>query len=1444
MSNQQTLLFTVIPRAVTLGSGTLPVSVFVTPRLTGDPTLGAYPDWRHWSRLLQQNGLKLQLAAGGTTQTLTVDTSKLQPALWEALFTDDTLVNPYVFDDYSGRGFITFSMRNSLSALKAIYQQAGIALALPVPGQREQESRRILRELVDGLAVHWGPDAGQKLREGVRITAGQFGTFAPRIGTDPSLLDAEGLIIGPDSATNPAQAQQFAVFHHMPAPPGTPPPPPLAPDWAKVLDFHQALSAVNGYPLLQRALGLVFDFDLPPGSIPATTAGAPGALSVTGVQPGWKWQLPAAIPSLQTAYIAWPASGKTLFLAAPRLLVDSTAPNLVLGLLSLDPGRFGLAQVDVDGAMHKAIMLAETLSPDPDANRFNGGPAPALHPEVFDPEATLPALRSGGFTLYADGRALALLDTLTQNKALNDAVQGGTPPRPFYAEDLARGWRLDIWDSHSKAWHSLHARSGTYRIGEQVFGPAADEGFVQLAATQPAPGAQPVTTDIYLHEAVARWPGWSLSAPRPGKHLSRYADPDKAIPPDAPDPDYAENQPVTPFKLQASFTVVSGTLPQLRFGWRYRMRARAVDLAGNSMALGDPLTDLLAQLYALPQDPGGFAYLRYEPVAAPLVVIRDPAAITGAGSAVDRLVLRTFNADPGEDTAAADLTASDRHILPPRTSVETCELHGLFDDAAGHLKGDAATWSLIGARDGGELPLSSITVAGKTDTYPLITAAAYQPLPYLLDPLAAGAAVRNLPGTATGTRGDVAPGAGAAAPVAYQALSDPNPRPGSATVVGFGADDWQQRVGFRLALAEPPVSAHDRVPDWDPANRVLTVYLPKAMLTTVPLTSHVAPEDLPLMGVWQWLRQYVERVTVTNATPEAFEPGGIVDRIAHVLQLAVEGGHWMLTPPRLLTLVHAVQQPIGRPAFIALDIAHPGNPSTIEVLQTAPIAGRTDPTDLATLTAWRAPGAPDAYLIGGLKVHGASTAKIDITAHWTEPVDDPTQPAPTITQRDEHVDEIKLARLTEGYIGAAAQGTRLVGYYHAEHDQIAFVRAGDTLGVRGPDSEQVVLDTAAPRHFFADTRHRRIDYHAVATSRFREYFDPALTCTRESGTVSVDVPASARPLAPQVRYVLPTFGWQRQTGTNLKRSVRFGGGLRVYLGRPWYSSGDDELLGVALWSTQNGMLDRNRFKPYITQWGMDPIWTSADLSYVPQIGNFPDAAASEPGLPLEESSAQAADGSPGIVDVAGFAPQFDASSGLWFADLTINTFATTYAPFVRLALVRYQPHALVAAKVSRVVLADFAQLTPDRAAMVTSDPFHPRTVRVVVSGLAPQGPAPLSAGERPGAPQPPPTQITVRVQKRDASLASDLAWSDAPTSDATVQVVQAGSAPGQPDLTLFEATVTFSQPPQASAYRLLIEEREYISADYVLVENDRTTWPGRLIYAEIFELDAGLAGTS
>jgi hypothetical protein len=1407
------VLFTITPRAVSVDAGTLPVSVYVSPRLTGADRLDAFPDWLTWTRRLRDDGLTLSIACGGRTLDLPIAREPLNPDFWEALFTPDTLVRPHVFDDFSDRAVLSYSVRDTLSALKSIYQDAGLRLALPdrpfALSRVEHSNRSILRDLVAGLDVHWNADEGERWRDTFRLR----GQPRPGRGRSAAQLDAEGLVPGaPSAAANRAAALPFAVFHHMPIPRD---PEPLAPDWGTLLDFHQALGSLDSYPALLRALGIVLDLELPLDFVPETTGAAVETLAVRAATPGWQ-QGPLDVPELTTGvlHLRLP-DRRRLFLAAPRALVDATATTEAIGLLNLDPVRFGLAQVDVDGAMHKAIILAETWN-DPDSGRNLDPsvlPGPAPHPEVFDPNATLPSLRSGGLSLFADGRAQQLLDTIHEQHTFNLAIEGAGPQlRPFCAEDLVRGYRLDIWDSRTGDWHSLHLRSESYRSGEATEQPPdPQEGFVQLAVTSPAEGADPPSNDLYLHEAIARWAGWSLSVAWPGRGLSRYADPARAYPKEGDDPaDFATNEPVTPFEVRTTFEVVAGSLPQLRFGTRYRVRARVVDLAGNSLRPDDPLADQLAALMALPRGPDGFTYLRYEPVAAPLVVLRDLAGATGPGSSIDRLVIRTFNGGAGGDSTAVDTTASSRHVLPPRTSVELGERLGMFDDAAGALRKEPAMWQLIAERDAGDVRHESATIAGKTNDYPLEPAEQIDPLPYLPDVLARGAALRDLPGTPEGTIGRTGP----AGDVAYESISDPDPRPGSATIVELAGADWQQLAGFRLELAEPGDDA-PAAPRWDPDARVLTVFLPKGTMTTVPLTSWVRPADLPFLGQWQWLREAVDRRVVESPEVERLLPGGVVDEIAHVLQRAVEGGHWLLTPPRLLTLVHAVQQPLGHPAFRAIDVEHDPAKEGSDPLQTEPSAGRADPTELAAVTAWRRIGATDAYLHGGLAIHGASTAKVDLTASWEDPVDDPAagdKPA-TVSHRA-HVDELTLPALAESYLWASGRDARRVGWYDPEHDQVAFVREGDWIGRPGWNDRR--FDDAAPRHVIGDTKHHRITYTAVATSRYREYFEQVegADFTRSSEPIEVDVPASARPLAPEVAYVVPTFGWQRQVDTNLMRSVRFGGGLRVYLRRGWYSSGDGELLGVALWSGANGTLDRETFKPYVTQWGMDPIWRTGDLGGIPAVQSFPDAAARDFEVSLEERD--------GRVDVVGYPPELDETRGLWFADLTVNLPTSTYMPFCRLALVRFQPNALRDAKISRVVLADYAQLTPDRTATVTFDPYHPRQLHIAVSGVAPRGPSVGHARF--------PNVVRVRAQQRRDDLPGDLGWEDAPAAAASVTENPAG--PGRPELVLWDGTATFARPPEPGRFRLLVEELERIGRP----ADRRGDAPGRLVYAETFEI--------
>jgi hypothetical protein len=1067
------------------------------------------------------------------------------------------------------------------------------------------------------------------------------------------------------------------------------------------------------------------------------------------------------------------------------------------------------------------VMLADAIT------QFSGEATPQ-HPEVFDPTTTLSSLRSGGFSLFADARALALLDTAKRSKAFSDAYEGTAPsPGPLCAEDLTRGYRLDVWDSHTGTWHSLHWTQMSLAIGDPPIPLEVGdtEGFFQLVATQAAPAADGTrpNDDLYLHEAIVRWSGWSLSADTVGKHLTRAADPDQSVPdPQHPDP---ESEPVTPFKLTVSNKVVPGTLPRLRFGTAYRFRLRAVDLAGNGLLADEPETALLSPVFSLPRSEGVVPYLRFEPVAAPVIVLRDKRGLTGEGSSVDRLVIRTYNSDPSLDGTPADLTASDRHIAPPRTHVELAERHGMFDDGSGKLVGSAAMWKLIKERDAGNFPevaIDDVVIDGVKQSFPLDADASIAELPYLPDPLARAAALRDLPGVPPANAARVAPGAGAAGQVSYEPVADPRPLLGAVTIVEFGGrDDWQNVRPFRLALAD----GHG-APVWDPDERVLTVSLPKATTHVLPLSSCPDSQDLKYMGVWKWLKDYIESVSRKRLHQEFFD-GVDKDRIAHVLSLAAEGGHGMLTPPHLLTLVHAVQQPLGRPQFTRL--AAQLDPTRADALQTQPEASPTAQTELEVLQAWRHHGDTDAWLIGAIQVHGASTAKLDIRAEWTDPIDDLKANKPGAQSFSAPVDELPLPALQEGYL-ASDGGRRAVGYYDPDHDLICCGPAGAALGEL---ASGVVLETdAAPCHRIGDARHHVVTYTSVSTSRYREYF-PAKDgakdrdFTRTSDPVTVHVPASARPVAPQVRYIVPTFGWEREARSDQIRSVRLGGGLRVYLDRPWYSSGAGERLGVALAPDES--VDREEWKPFITQWGQDPIWQSAAVDAFPEPRNFPDAVAEEAGLPLD--ALVPGTSLPRHIAVAGHKAHFDEHRRLWYCDLTVDTNSTAYAPFVRLALVRYQPHALIDAKVSRVVLADFCQLTPERACTVTADPYERGALAVVVSGPAPRGPVPRRRATDPAAR---PTRITVSVQQHDGSTVSDLTWSDAPSF--LVEGAEGDTTGSDADFILWTGTVRYTGLPEElrpGRYRLLITEHELLEADGLPDPILRE----RLIYAETLTLE-------
>ena len=1169
-----------LPAGVRAAGEGLAVSVVLSPRLGGAELLDDFPDWRRWTAAVADHGLAITLRLGRSRMTLEADVAALRPDLWDGVFSEGARVGTYELGDWDERLVVSYPALETAAALARFYGQHAL--------------RPALSELSRVLAPFRFPPDGEGLdprrRAALRADAwrrqrspGLLQWMRTRSGVDGSLQLPPGVRAETVVA---AVSPSFHLFHSMPAAPGAAPLPETPDQRAALLDFHAAVAGLAAHPELQRAVGLVVDLVWP------LDAAAPPAvgeveLQVLDIAPVAGWALAPTLMRPVTACTLEP----TRFEAAPT----AGAPgDVVAGFVTL-AGAFGLVPVDVDGAVLGLATAAESAA------------------RGRDEDGGLPTVRSGGVGLVASDRAAALIDRLHQGRRLEDTLApggaGGAPP-VLRAIDVLRGQRIDMWSSDTGRWHSLHARTATYTAGSE--GAARldvpdGEGFTQLAVAQPAkdpsrppdpPGApaglKSSDTDLYLHERVARWSGWSLSVARPEAALNRSADPARAT-----DGDPTAGQPVTPFKLTIDLAVRDGSLPRLRFGSRYRVRVRGVDLAGNGPGLAADAPDGAV----LPPDGGTFPYLRFEPAPHPLVVLRNLAAMD-LGGALDRLVIRTRNVDDaGDTTITADV--AERHVAPPRGSVELAERHRRLDVPGGSLDGSAGTFAGLAARDAGQLP-----TAGPDDT-PVVSGPVFD-VPYLPDPLTRDAVLLDLPGAPAAMRAD----AGARA-LTYEPASGAFPRERSITRVTF-AGAWPDLRPFRLVLVEG-----DGAPAWQDAARELQVSLPKAGMVTVGLAGGFAVEDLALLGIWWWLEQAAaaEREALLAQPGSGPDLGLLLNDLATAMgtsaQAAVDGAHRMLSPPVRLTLVHAVQRPLAAPRFDA------------------------------AVTARRDAGATDAHLDGYLDLHGASTAKVDLEAHWTDPVDDPAAGPPASVDRSGHADELRLDALDDGKLLRAPGETRTTGRYVAGRDAVQF---SDVHGKRN-----------APRQDFGDARRHRVRYRAVATSRFREYFEPGAEVHRTGPEHLVDVPSSSRPAQPVLRYAVPTFGWERSATDDAHASVRRGRGVRVYLERPWWSSGEGELLGVVLWPNADAAPSdpvREQVGAQFTEWGLDPIWAArSPVHAVPTWWDLTARATEVEKLRLPNGR---------LVDVAGHEPHYAPDRDLWFCDVEFETFET-YGPMVRLA---------------------------------------------------------------------------------------------------------------------------------------------------------------------------------
>ena len=342
---------------------------------------------------------------------------------------------------------------------------------------------------------------------------------------------------------------------------------------------------------------------------------------------------------------------------------------------------------------------------------------------------TLPALRTRALTLVRPDLVTAFRNRTERQWAIeediDDALNTGQPV-PIFAEDVTIGHRVDVTEPQAtnNVWRSLFERktdAAGYHFPRDKgldLDPQPDEGWTtttlvtELVETFEEPKDD--VDDPFVPQAMRRlddqlyrWDGWSGAVRPPGSAVDGTG----AIAPAQPTVPPKDS----PVQFAATYEVVPGSLPRLRFGHQYLMRARCVDLSGDSRSLAtvEPKSAL----------PPVETFGRLEPIPAPLVVRRLPRPIPGVGDDALAIVLRS-----DYDVDDATVTSQERLMFPAQVGQDLCELH---DQPKGGA--DPGSYALLATRDARDPddPWQVDPVTGE----PIASGRRRQSVRYLSDPL-------------------------------------------------------------------------------------------------------------------------------------------------------------------------------------------------------------------------------------------------------------------------------------------------------------------------------------------------------------------------------------------------------------------------------------------------------------------------------------------------------------------------------------------------------------------------------------------------------------------------------------------------------------------------------------------------------------------------------------
>jgi len=1423
-----------LPNGYTADGKSLRVSALASPRLdprTSPKKLSSFPDFRDWPATVAEStftidfgGHAVTIDGSQVTGSNRVDVSRGRgdSATWKALFRGATFVRPFEFTDLTSNSIVSYNASEIESLVRSLYTDLARTAGDGLPGVSSFLDDPGWRQVSEAVQANDLRFADRKT--GLRSPARQFNQVVrDRPRGEIGLAE---------------QLARFQIFHTPPAKPKvvkharTDDPRvqatwleyeqaklPAKSDFAKEIDFHEIVAAMNQYPTLLRHLALVVDFLLDASAAVAS----PGALLSVSVA------LPPSTTQVERLKDASPRTWARLdanrFEALTRPAPEPGEFRTSGGLLELDPNRFRLVQADPDGAGLKLVNFARSLTRmQPDEERVD----PTTR---FERETGAPSLRNAGLLLVHQDRGAMLEAAFDRNKSWNDAVeklqahkQAAAPE--LYAEDLVRGFRIDIWDRATGVWRSLCQRVAHYEAGSGASAVKLtvkpEEGTVRLGATK---SADPATNQdlVYLHEVLTAWTGWSLCAPQPGKTI------DKNDQPAAADPEVPPGM-----RLRTRFEVLGNSLPRLRYGRSYWPRARVVDLAGNSL---DPQPgDFAGEAPSKHAEP----YLRLDPIAAPAIALVKPSGgglveRPAEGESMHRLAIRSFNVMPADNMVPSTERAR-RVAVPARTNVREAEQHGELDSGG---KVDAGTWALLKQQDkplkSVELttsgPLAQPTSAEKT-TYAVFEENGA--LPYLPDPLATviGARILDLPGWD-----------------AEDLISIPL-YPGPAS--------WPRAAPFTVEIAEDPGA----VPSFDEAARRLRVPLPKGTRATLRLSVTPSKDALALLALWQWLSPS-DRQKLGN--------------------LAARGRHWMLTPWRTLELVHAVQKPLIEPDLDVRIQRAFGETSARPNFVASVSLATTDRVDLQA--EWHEP-VDDAKLGGEDRPRADTAFSVKITDEKSYAMRNVN---PEFTGIPEH-EIVGPDRIRAGGIFHDLVQGKVHEFHDTRYRRIEYwLEATTKFREYMPTSVLTKSEGGKPvptdeRIKVAGKRVTSwIPSSAPPAAPSLLYVVPTFGWVRTEDDGRKKQTSWRRGAGLRVYLDRPwnLSGYGEMLGVVLA-PVSFKDDPTVDPAEAPYKSFVTQWGNDPIWASPSvrGISPRRADFP-LARYEPDPagewlpVFAPADERDQPP-GPFRVTDLRHPALPPFSSQ--------GLVEAAPHDVFYDEKRQLWYSDIELDMGAATF-PLIRLALARYQPVSVDGAHLSSIVLADFMSLAPDRWLNVTQT-NDPRVRRVSVSGAIPSD----SAGHVESSRSPsmslrlpdgsvvslvpavvsPSTVVEVWVERLNPAQGEDFGWvrepdavvrSDAPTRTrrASAKTIARERARARrllqnrefeelarADLvgrirlipTLWEGTVALPEPRSPKTrYRLVVAEyEEHLVDDAMPYDRIPTEKDRRMVFVEHVEL--------